>query len=212
MCFIAAFSAGVNAQEITIDYRYEFGRIFADEAPQITSVKIDYPKTARQNGVEGTVKASLILGEDGKVRDIKILQSLPHGVDAAVTKGLQNLTFNPAIRRGQPIASPMEFDYIVSVVYEGDDTNVIPPKLLESSLPVYPEKYRAEKTKGKVLVSALFTADGKIQILGVISKLPKEFEEAASEAAAKLRFQPAVHKKSKAAVSQRTFVEYDFKP
>jgi len=42
--------------------------------------------------------------------------------------------------------------------------------------------------------------------------MPNEFDKAAAEAAAKIRFQPAVHKKSKADVSQKMVVEYDFKP
>lgn len=212
LCFIAAFSATANAQEISFNYFYTFGRVQADEAPQITGFDFDYPDAARKNGVEGTLKASLVLGEDGKVRDIKILQTLPHGVEAAVTKGLQNLYFKPAKLHGQPVPVPMDFDFVVTAVYGEEDKNVTKPKIVEKPLPVYPEKYLAEKTKGKVMVSVLFFADGKVKILGVSSTMPREFDKAAAEAAAKIRFQPAVHKKSKADVAQRMVVEYDFKP
>ena len=212
LCLTALPAATARAQEFSFNYFYNFARVAADEAPQINGVDIEYPETARKNGVEGTLKASLVLGEDGKVRDIKILQSLPHGVEAAVTKGLQNLYFKPAKLHGQPVAVPMEFDFVVTAVYGEDDKNVTKAKILEKPLPAYPGKYAAEKTKGKVMVSVLFFADGKIQILGVSSTMPKEFDKAASEAAAKIRFQPAVHKKSKADVSQKMTVEYDFKP
>jgi TonB family protein len=212
LCFIAAFPAITNAQEVSFNYYYQFGRVQADEAPSLNGVDVDYPETARKMGVEGTLKATLVLGEDGKVRDIKILQSLPHGVEPAVIKGLQNLYFKPAKLHGQPVAMPMDFDFIVTAVYGEDDKNVTKPKILEKPLPGYPAKYAAEKVKGKVQVMVLFFADGKTKVLGVNSTMPNEFDKAAVEAAAKIRFQPAVHKKSKADVSQKMIVEYDFKP
>lgn len=212
LCFISIFSVAANAQEISFNYYYRFGRVEADEAPVINGVDIDFPETARKNGVEGTLKATLILGEDGKVRDIKIVQSLPFGVEAAVTKGLQNLYFQPAKLHGQPVAIPLEFDFIVSAVYNEGDKNVTKPQILEKPAPVYPSKYAAEKAKGKVQVSVLVQTDGKVQVLGVSSTMPREFDRAAMEAAAKIRFQPAVHKKSKSAVAQKMTVEYDFKP
>jgi len=212
LCFISIFSAAAKAQEISFNYFYTFGRVEADEAPQINGVDIDYPDAARKNGVEGTLKASLTLGENGKVRDIKILQSLPHGVEAAVTKGLQNLYFMPAKLNGQPVAIPMEFDFVVTAVYGEEDKNVTKPKILEKPVPVYPAKYAAEKIKGKVQVSVLFFTDGKVKVLGVSSTMPGEFDKAAVEAAGKIRFLPAAHKKSKADVAQKVIVEYDFKP
>jgi TonB family protein len=212
LCFISFFSVSASAQEISFNYFYSFGRVEADEAPQINGVDIDYPDAARKNGVEGTLKASLILGENGRVRDIKILQTLPHGVEAAVTKGLQNLYFKPAKLNGQPVAIPMEFDFVVTAVYGEDDKNVTKPKFLEKPAPVYPSKYAAEKVKGKVQVTVLFFTDGKLKVLGVSSTMPREFDKAAVEAAGKIRFLPAAHKKSKADVAQKMVVEYDFKP
>jgi TonB family protein len=212
LCFISVFSASASAQEISFNYFYSFGRVAADQAPQINGVDFDYPEAARKNGVEGTLKASLILGEDGKVRDIKILQSLPHGVEAAVIKGLQNLYFKPAKLNGQPVAIPMEFDFVVTAVYSEEDKNVTKPKILEKPAPVYPSKYAAEKLKGKVQVAILFFADGKVKVLGVSSVMPPEFDKAAVEAAGKIRFLPAAHKKSKADVAVKMVVEYDFKP
>ena len=51
-----------------------------------------------------------------------------------------------------------------------------------------------------------------LKVLGVSSVMPKEFDKAALEAAEKIHFLPATHKKSKAGVSQKLTVEYDFKP
>jgi TonB family protein len=212
LCCVFVFALAANAQEFSFNYYYHFGEVVADEAPQINGLNVDYPETARKKGVEGMLKAAAVLGEDGKVRDIKILQSLPFGVEEAVTKALQSMYFLPAKLRGKPVAMPITLDFIVSAVYDEDDKNVTKPQILEKPAPLYPEKYAAEKLKGKVYVSVLCFADGKIQIVGVSSTMPREFDKAAIAAAEKIRFQPAVHKKSKADVTQKFTVEYDFKP
>lgn len=212
LCLISFFSDFANAQEISFNYYYSFERVETDEPPKINGFDVSYPDTARKNGVQGTLKATLTLGENGKTRDIKIIQSLPFGVDVAVTQALQNLYFQPAKLHGQTVPVPMNFDFVVSALYDENDKNVTKPKIIEKPLPIYPSKYRAEKLKGKVLVLILFHTDGKIEVLGVSSVMPREFDKAAVEAAAKIRFQPAVHKKSKADVAQKMTVEYDFKP
>jgi len=106
----------------------------------------------------------------------------------------------------------MNFDFVVSAVYDENDKNVSKPQILEKPAPVYPAKYAAEKLKGKVTVLVLFFTDGNVKVLGTSSTMPREFDRAAAEAAAKLRFKPAVHKKSKTDVVQKMLVEYDFKP
>lgn len=212
LCFISMFSVAIKAQEVSFNYYYSFESSEANEPPQINGFDFDYPETARKNGVQGTLKASLTLGENNKVRDIKILQSLPFGVEEAIVKGLQNLYFKPAGKNGQPVAITMFFDFVVTAVYDEADKNVTKPQILEKPVPIYPPSQIAAKLKGKVQVSILFYADGKIKILGVNSVMPREFDKAAVEAAEKIRFQPAVHKKSKADVSQKMIVEYEFKP
>lgn len=212
LCFISIFAASASAQDISFNYYYKFGQVEADTAPTISGFDINYPETARKNGVQGTLIASLVLGENGKVRDIKILQTLPFGVEEAVVKGLQTLYFQPARLNGQPVAVPMTLDFVVTAVYGESDKNITKPQILEKPAPVYPSKYAAEKIKGKVEVIVLFFADGKLQVLGASSTMPREFDKAAMQAAAKIRFLPAAHKKSKQDVALKMRVEYDFKP
>jgi TonB family protein len=212
LCCLWLFSGAANAQEISFNYFYKINYLEANEAPKIGSFDFDYPEEARKNGVEGTLKATLTLGEDSKVRDITISQTLPHGVAEAVVKALQNLSFQPARKDGQPVAAVMNFDFVVTAVYRESDKNVTKPKILEKPEAIYPASGLAEKIKGAVQVSILFNPDGTLKVLGVSSVMPKEFDRSAAEAAAKLKFQPAVHKKSKKPVSQQMIVEYDFKP
>jgi TonB family protein len=106
----------------------------------------------------------------------------------------------------------MNLDYIVSVFYSEDDKNVSKPQITEKPAPAYPSSQLSEKLKGKVSVNVMFFAAGTLKVLGVNSVMPREFDKAAMEAAAKIKFEPAVHKKSKKPVSQVMAVEYEFKP
>lgn len=210
--FSALLTVNVKAQEFSYNYNYRFGRVEADKAPTISGIDFNLPEEARKNGVEGTFIVSMVLGENGKVRDIKVEQTLPFGVENAVIQSLQTLYFQPAQLDGKPIAMPMTLNVVIGAIYSDNDKNVSKPKIVEKPAPAYPQKYAAEKLKGKVQVTIMFFSDGTAKILGVSSTMPREFDKAAVEAAQKITFQPAVHKKSKANVTQKMIVEYDFKP
>lgn len=208
---LSAFAAA--AQNLSFNYYYKVNMSGADENPQISGLpSFDYPEEARKNGVIGTLKAELTLGEDGKTRDIVIVQGLASGVTEMFTKALQNLYFQPAKRRGKPVAVKMMMDFVVTAEYDEDDKNVTKAKIIEKPAAVYPPNQLADKVKGKVSVKVMCNADGTLKILGVSSTMPKEFDKAALAAAARIKFSPAVHKKSKQLVSQELTVVYDFKP
>ena len=212
-CLLFALSNESKAQNISFRYNYKLDLSNATEAPQFSAFpEFTYPDAARKNGVEGTLKLTLTLGEDGKVKDIVVGQDLPFGVSQAVTKDLQQLKFQPAKRDGKPIAVKMLFDYVVSAVYDERDKNVSKPKIISQPDAVYPENLRSEKRKDKVFVRAIFFKDGTLKIENVSSTMPKEFDRAAAEAAEKIKFEPAIHKKSKQPVSQDMTIEYNFKP
>ncbi len=213
LVLVFLFSAFAQAQTTTFSYSSEIEMGDATEPPKIAGLpKIDYPSAARKNRVEGRFKASMTLGADGKARDVVILENLPHGVGEAVTDALQKINFEPAKKDGQPVAVKMIFYYIATIGYEEGDQNVTKPIILEKPEPIYPKKYRAEKLEGKVRLGVMFYPNGKLQIMNIQTVMPKEFENAAKEAAAKIKFEPAVHNKSKRTVAQALTVEYEFKP
>lgn len=213
LCLSFVFAAAVQAQDVTSRYTYRIEMMAAHEPPEIESFpQFDYPDSARKNGVEGTLKAVVTLGEDGRVREVLINEGLPHGVTEAVSRGLQQIRFKPASANGKPAAVKLLVEYIVTAVFDERDGNVAKPKITEKPAPAYPESARAEKIKGKVEVRMLFRTDGTAEILNVSSVMPKEFDRAALAAAKNIRFEPAIHKKSKKPVSQEMIVVYDFKP
>lgn len=214
LCLLFIFSAiKAQAQDISFQYFYKLDLSEATEAPQFPNgfPEFVFPDAARKNGVEGTLKVVLTLGDDAKVKDITVGQPLPNGVTESVTKSLGTLRFQPAKRDGKPIAVKMFFDYVIATTYREFDKDVTKPKITSQPAAVYPANQR-EKIKGKVEVTAIFYPDGKLKIVGVSSVMPKEFDRAAVEAAQNLKFTPAIHKKSKKPVAQQMRVEYEFKP
>jgi len=214
VCFAAVFifAAGLSAQELLFNYSYRVEPAKVSEQPQIGKITVVYPVAARKAPVEGTVKATATLGEDGKVRDIVITNDIGSGVGAAVTAGLEKLYFKPAYYEGSPVAVKLSFEYIVTVVYDEYNANVAKAAITAQPAPIYPEKYRAAALSGKVSLQVLFKATGDVKVYEVTSMLPKDFTDAAKEAAKNIKFTPAMNKRTKQPVSQQLMVEYDFKP
>lgn len=211
---LATCAVSVFSQDIFFNYRFKIDLADATEPPEFISNPgdIEYPESARKNGVTGTLKATCTLGPDGATSNIVISEGLPFGVSESVKAMLEKLKFKPAKKEGKPMPVRFFFEYVISAVFEETDKNISKPTIVEKPLPVYPESKRAEKQKGKVEVYVQFNSDGTLRILGVNSVLAKEFDKAAVEAAQKIKFQPAVHKKTKQPVSQKGTVTYDFKP
>jgi TonB family protein len=197
---------------MSFNYRFNFEPVLIDTPPQMGGLDIPFPDSARKNGVEGTVKVDFTMGEDGKVRDIVIVQDLPFGVGDSVKQALGKFYFKPALASGKPVAMKVHMDYVVVMAYSEDDKNVSKPQITERPDAVYPPKYLAEKVKGKVSVGVMFYVDGTVKVIETSSVMPQEFDKSAAEAAAKIKFSPAVHKKSKKPVAQRMEVIYEFKP
>jgi TonB family protein len=209
---IGGFAGNAYSQDLSFNYNYKLFMENADQAPRITGIDdFALPDAARKNGVTGTVKADVVLGENAKTRDIVVTEGLPHGVTEAVTKILQTLYFEPARLDGKPVSSRMQFEFVITAVYKEDDKNVTKAKIISKLEAPYPSDYTGEKVKGKVSVMILFMEDGFLKVMAVSSTMPREFDRAAAEAAKNIKFTPAVHKKNKKNVSQQLTVEFEFK-
>ena len=203
----------VKAQEASITYTSRMEIPDAAEPPKILALpKFQYPETARRNAVEGKMKVSLTLAKNGTVQNVAAEPNLPHGVTEAITGELKKLRFQPARKNGEPVDAKMFFDFVISARYGERDRNITGAKIVEKPGAIYPENQKAQGLSGKVYVSVLFRADGSIEILGIRSEMPKEFIQAATEAAKGIKFEPAVHKATNKKISQVLTLEYNFKP
>jgi protein TonB len=72
-------------------------------APQkIVDVAPIYPPLARAAGVEGIVILEAVIAEDGSVRDVRVLRSVPL-LDAAATEAVRQWRFSPTLLNGEPV-------------------------------------------------------------------------------------------------------------
>lgn len=210
---IVVFSAQAFGQSLSFNYKYNLQLTEnIDKAPNITGLDdVDFPEQARKNGITGVVKAELILGEDGKSRDITITQGLPYGVTEAVTKVLKTIYFEPARLEGKTVPVKLLFEFHISSLYGENDKAVNKAKITYQPQVSYPASYTGERVKGKVEVTVHLLANLTVRVLNATSTMPRAFDLAAMEAAKEVKFEPAVHKKSKETVSQQATVVFEFK-
>lgn len=75
-----------------------------DEKPTPRNASITYPERAKQMKIEGQVVVSALIGTDGRVRKLKILESVPPGVfDEPVREMVPRWSFEPAKYQGQNV-------------------------------------------------------------------------------------------------------------
>ncbi len=67
----------------------------------------EYPKPAREAGVQGTVVVAALVCRDGQVLDTRILKSVPM-LDQAASDAVRQWRFRPALRDGMPVATWIE--------------------------------------------------------------------------------------------------------
>jgi TonB family protein len=87
-------------------------------------------------------------------------------------------------------------------------TAYLRPTILYKEKGQYTEEARNNRIEGTVVLSLVFTADGRITSIRVVRGLPHGLTEKAIEAAQKIRFNPAV--KDGAPVSVRGTLEFSF--
>ncbi|HET9167528.1 MAG TPA: energy transducer TonB, partial [Candidatus Angelobacter sp.] len=69
-----------------------------------------YSKSARKQGIQGTVTLSVVIGTDGKAHDVKVVKSLEPSLDANAIKAVKTWKFAPATKDGRPVAIEMRLD------------------------------------------------------------------------------------------------------
>ena len=88
--------------------------VYVEELPEaIHKATAVTPKEARDAGVSGVVMVQALVGADGRVKDAKVVKSIPM-LDAAAVEAVRQWTFKPARTKGQPVevwvAIPIRFE------------------------------------------------------------------------------------------------------
>ncbi len=111
---LAASTPGVNTEgdgnQIVVappseDDTPKFGEyVYVEELPEaVTRVTPQYPDLAREAGVDGTVQVQALVGKDGRVRDVRVVKSIPM-LDASAIAAVKQWVFKPALSNNKPVA------------------------------------------------------------------------------------------------------------
>lgn len=83
------------------------GQPYDQEPVPITMVAPTYPVFARDAGITGKVVLHVLIGEDGRVQDINVVQSVVV-LDGAAVDAVRKWVFKPALKNGVPVAAWLE--------------------------------------------------------------------------------------------------------
>lgn len=72
----------------------------------------EFSETARKAGYQGTCVLSLVVGSDGKVRDVRVVRKLGMHLDEKAVEAVQNWTFEPGRKDGKAV--PVQISVEVS--------------------------------------------------------------------------------------------------
>jgi protein TonB len=83
----------------------KFGEyVYVEELPEaVSQVKPQYPDIARDASVEGIVMVQALVGKDGRVKDTRVVKSVPM-LDAAAVAAVKQWIFKPALNNNKPVA------------------------------------------------------------------------------------------------------------
>jgi protein TonB len=74
-----------------------------ETAEAITRIRPEYPAEVMRARIEGTVLVQALVGRDGRVKDIKVVKSIP-ALDLAAKAAVRQWVFKPAAFKGEPVA------------------------------------------------------------------------------------------------------------
>lgn len=78
-------------------------------AALITKTKANRTEAARQADYSGVAQVELIVGSDGNVKNAKLRNSLPYGLDEVALRIARESKFRPAMINNKPVASAILF-------------------------------------------------------------------------------------------------------
>jgi periplasmic protein TonB len=73
---------------------------------KIRDVRPVYPAVALETRIHGIVILEAVIGEDGRVRSLRVLRSIPL-LDQAATDAVRQWVFTPTLLNGQPVPVAM---------------------------------------------------------------------------------------------------------
>jgi len=175
-----------------------------------------YTEEARKAGISGGVALRVVFGEEGVVRDIKVVRGLPFGLTDKAIMAAKNIQFEPAYKNGEPVSVSGSLEFTFNVLSDPEYLQagvegVGRPELIDMKKPEYTEAARKNRVEGDVRLIVAFRSNGKIGHIDVIEALPDGLTEKAIELAKAIKFKPATYTNSNKTVDVWSEVAITFK-
>lgn len=181
-----------------------------------SSTSINYPDSLLRNRLQGKVELKALVGTDGSVTKVEILNSSGEPFGTLASDGVRGFQFSPATRDGAPVEAWMtiEVGFKIqdkwSTAYHGqgkgnsksDDgsgdswayvADVVSPKMNSEEFQknlVYPEAAKEKGIQGVVTIKALIDTNGGVLETQVEGQGDPLLAQAAMEAIRKTPFTP----------------------
>lgn len=66
--------------------------------------RVQYPKMAQRNGIEGQVLIAALIGKDGNIKDVKVMESDNTLLNEEAVRAVRGTQFTPGIQNGNPVS------------------------------------------------------------------------------------------------------------
>lgn len=204
-----------------------------DVPAKIRSVEVPvYPFEQRVAKVSGRVKATALIGPDGRVALVKIRSADHPEFGQALAAALEGFNFDPALKNGKPtqmlLNFEQEFDRTELPDEDGDrllaverkhpdeivaaDSLDLPLKPLSMKRPVFPKELLDKATTGQTVIEILIDEKGHAKLPRVVSASDPAFGYAAVQAVSAWWFQPP-HQNGKPVITRvRVPIDFNVKP
>jgi len=182
---------------------------------QQSSSSIAYPDSLLQQKREGSVEVDALIGADGKVSKINVVNSTGEPFTTLALTGVRGFNFKPAERDGSPVEAWMTIkvgfkiqDKWATAYDKRTDSkeedkpdkwafvaDVAPPKMdskMFNKLLVYPSVARENSVEGTVTIKALVNVNGEVLKVERQGDGDSLLAEAAMDAIRKTRFTPGM--------------------
>ena len=110
------------------------------EPKKITHVVPDYPEEARAAGVQGVVIIEAVIGEDGAVKEARVLRPAPM-LDAAAVDAVLRWKYTPTLLNGQPVPIIMTVTVTFTLPRAGEENRSGQTTQVEQPVSAQPEKF-----------------------------------------------------------------------
>jgi protein TonB len=190
------------------------------EPKKLTHVAPVYPEIAQVAGVQGVVIIEALIGEDGAVREARVLRPVPLLDQAAIDAVLQ-WKYTPTLLNGQPVPVIMTVTVTFTLQKTGEGTapaqpqqtptepvkvmtaagvEMVPvrvggeikePTKIKHVSPFYPPEAQAARLEGAVILEAIIDTDGTVTNLKTLRSV-SGLDDAAISAVRQWKYTPTL--------------------